>query len=125
MIHLYWKSPSADEITRPVWIDFEIFEAIGRESPGALICTRPGSEGRPLYYATDARDMCAKDGLTADLSRATWAVRGFVKFDGCTQVYFPRGPLHYDDKASLRGLFGSICRAQERCYEVMDDAGAP
>src|SRR4029077_6711967 len=115
-IYLYWK-----EIERPIWIDFEIFEAIGCEGPpDSLICTRPGGEGRPLYYTTDRRELCDKDSVTTDLNSAMWTVRGFVKFDGCTQVYFPEGPLHYDDRASLRGLFGGICRAQERCYEIMD-----
>jgi hypothetical protein len=108
-IYLYWK-----EERRPRWIDFEIFEAIGHEGP-------PGGQERPIYYATDRRELFGRDGVTADLSRAVWTTCGFVKLDGCTQVYFPEGPLHYDDLASLRGLFGSICRAQERCYEIMDD----
>jgi hypothetical protein len=45
--------------------------------------------------------------------------RGFVKFDGCTQVYFPPGPVHYDNKDELRGLLDAVCHAQERCYEIM------
>ena len=114
-ICLYWS----DE--KPTWIDFEIFEAIGREIPGhqgIAISTRPDGDGKPLYYATEDRELTK--GVTTDLDRAMWTVRGFVKFDGCTQVYFPEGPVHYDDREGLRGLFAAICRAQERCYEIME-----
>ena len=116
VICLYW---SEDALVRPHWIDFEIFEAVGRESPGALISTRPNQDGAPLYYTTEKREIT--DGVTSNLERAIWMARGFVKSDGCTQIYFPKGPVHYDDLIGPRGLFGAICRVQERCYEIMDD----
>ena len=119
-ICLYWNDGSNES---PAWIDFEILEAIGTESPGALLSMRSraaGNTGAPVYYATQKREIT--DGVTAEIERAVWSARGFVKFDGCTQVYFPEGPLHYDDVAGLRDMFAAICRAQERCYEIMDGA---
>ena len=118
-ICLYWGHKGDSE--KPTWIDFEIFEAIGREVPGQrgiAISSCPDGDGVPLYYSTEDRELTA--GVTTDLGRAVWTAHGFVKFDGCTQVYFPTGPVHYDDREGLRGLFVAICRAQERCYEIME-----
>jgi hypothetical protein len=102
VICLYWT----DE--RPTWIDFEIFEPAGIVNADC-----------PIYYATEKRDSTVVDGITTDFDRAIWTVRGFVKVDGCTQVYFPEGPLHYDDATGFQALFAAICRAQDRCYEIM------
>ena len=132
-ICLYWETPAEDSPgpSRILWVDFEVFEAVGRGtthpvraptgSTQVVARSYVHDDRAPLvYYATEDREFMS--GLTADLDCAVWTVRGFVKFDGCTQVYFPGdvGPVHYDSAAGLRGLFGAICRAQERCYEIMD-----
>jgi hypothetical protein len=118
-IHLYW-SETSDHV---LWIDFEIFEAFGCSLPGGGIGQRKTPlNGPPLFYATEARELGDRSSTTNDIDFAVPTVLGFVKWDGCTQIYFPNdGHVHRDDLESLAGLFSSICRAQARCYEIYEE----
>lgn len=123
-ILLYW---SEDTKGGPLWIDFEIIEGVGclvEKSERGVHLGSAGA-GPVVFYATEHRQLIGPVGVdttTTDLNRAIWSVQGFVKWDGCTQVYFPDGPLHHDSQAELRGTFGAICRAQDRCYEIYAEA---
>ncbi len=125
-ILLYW-----DDYRKkgPLWIDFEIIEGVAcliEESEDGLHVGASGA-GPVLFYATEERALFGLAGAkmtTIDLNAAVWTVRGFVKQDGCTQVYLPPGPLHHDDREGLRGAMGAICRVQDRCYEIYDDAAS-
>lgn len=111
VVRLFWSPSETHQPTH--WIDFEIFEAIGLDGINA--------DSPPAYYASEERDLSAN--TTTDLDKAVPDVSGFVKWDGCTQIYFSADrntpALHYDDRAGLAGLLAAIVRAQERCYEIM------
>lgn len=113
IIRLYWTVSGTSGHQPTHWIDFEIFEAVGLDGVR--------DDSPPLYYATESREL--SDGVTTDLDKAVPDVSGFVKWDGCTQVYFSADrdtpALHYDDRAGLAGILAAIVRAQERCYEIM------
>ncbi len=124
-ILLYWGEFPRNA---PLWIDFEVVEGVGcliEKNESRLHVGGVGA-GPVMFYATEDRQVFGPVGVdmtTTDLNRAVWSVRGFVKSGGCTQVYFPDGPFHHDGLAELSGAFGAICRAQERCYEIYDEAG--
>jgi hypothetical protein len=109
VVRLFWKPNEASGHQPTHWIDFEILEAAGRGGTE--------DDSPLLYYASDERSMCA---MTTDIEKAVPDCSGFVKWDGCTQIYFPDEPaLHYDDISGLVGMFAAIARAQARCYEIM------
>ena len=126
-ILLYWGEGPGDA---PFWIDFEVIEGVGclvEKDARMLHVGGAGAAGTGpvMFFATEDRQMFGLVGVnttTTDLNQAVWSVRGFVKRVGCTQVYFPDGPLHYDGQAELCGMFGAICRAQGRCYEIYAEA---
>ncbi len=123
-ILLYWSEAQKE---RPLWIDFEVIEGVGclvEKTERGLEVGGAGA-GPIMFYATEDRQVfgaAGADTTTLDLNQAVWSARGFVKWDGCTQVYFPEGPFHHDSQAELRGAFGAICRAQDRCYEICAEA---
>lgn len=111
VVRLYW-APSAASGHQPThWIDFDIYESVGLDGTS--------DDSPPLYYATETREL--SDGVTTDLDKAVPDVTGFVKWDGCTQIYFSeqQPALHYDDRESLAGMLAAIVRTQQRCYEIM------
>lgn len=111
IVRLYWNPDTGGDRRPTNSIDFEIYEPIGLDGPAF--------DSPPFYYSTEERQLGKP--TTTDLDAAVPDVFGFVKWDGCTQVYFAdKGPaLHCDDCEGLAGVFAAITRVQRRCYEIL------
>lgn len=132
-ILFYWNDTAAIDVAsnapprreKILWIDFEIIEGIACQIEKTATRLEVGGpdSGPVMFYATEDREIfgpVGTDMTTLDLNKAVWSVRGFVKVDGCTQIYIPNGHIHADSHDELRGLFSAIARAQARCYEIYD-----
>ncbi len=94
------------------WIDFEVF-------------TVPAfSEGAPSFYATDEFEIAGeRGGLTTDIDAAFPSVTGFVKGDGCTQMWFHDQPVHFDSEDGMQAMFDAIKSARVKALDVMRESG--
>jgi hypothetical protein len=96
-----WTEESGARRTH--WVDFEIFEAVGRENDGTLLF------GEHFF---------------PELEIANPTVHGFVKWDGCTQFWFgdpadSHDGAHVDSKADLDKLFAAIHLARAEAAKIL------
>lgn len=108
LIHLRWDLnvtiPSGDK-ERPHWVDFEIWDVRGTQQ-----------DGTRLYGDSFVSDPLAAESLC----------HGFVKWDGCTQIYFTgigtNGPaLHFDSNSDLSAFARTLNEVRRLALvEVME-----
>jgi hypothetical protein len=103
VVRLHWAGDK-----QPTWIDFFVYPVVTYDSDG----------NREFCIGEDIAD-----GITADIERAHHVCNGFVKWDGCTQIYFTeQGPqLHFDDADSMRQFFECLTFARARAVELMPE----
>lgn len=90
LVRFRWR-PEDDKV---YCIDFEAHEVIS-DPPAFLV----GDD--------------VSDGLTEDPEKATPTVTGFVKWDGCTQIYFPGEPaIHAEGQGDLTALFDCLLKVR-------------
>lgn len=112
LVRFYWDL--TEQRATPYWIDFEIYPVAGYDHPS----------GEREFYANESQEF--GDGLTKDIASAHLECNGFVKWDGCTQIYFAADrnspALHFDDGETMRLFFECLTYARARCLEVMPEA---
>jgi len=93
----------------PFWVDFEVHEVVALVHPDmAMHYTRAGAD-----HNLDT---------TPDLDLAEAVVHGFVKWDGCTQVYWDE-PMHVDSESDLEALFEAVRIARREAVAAMGATG--
>lgn len=124
-IRLRWENQAAWEAandqdkaqTRPTyWIDFEIFAIVGRKSDDSVLYYRKGAD-------FELSDRNGVDPLTESLDESEPSVHGFVKWDGCTQMWFDDQPVHFDERISMEQLFAAIAECRKQALIIMKDEG--
>lgn len=81
-----------------------------------LVKCWPQPDGHSYRYARDCRFLHGPgphDGSTADLAQAELQLEGFVKWDGCTQLWVNR--VHVDDLVDLDAFLEAIREARRLC----------
>jgi hypothetical protein len=86
----------------PYWVDFEVYEIKAILSTGEL----EFDDG--------------KDGFAKAIDDAIPIVHGFVKWDGCTQIWVPElaEPLHWDEQSGIEDAARAI--VEVRRYAIVD-----
>lgn len=101
LVRFRWDSEGDD---KPTWIDFEVHEVV----------TQSLENDDPQFQITD--ELC--DGTTDNPDLAEPTVSGFVKWDGCTQIYFPSEPaIHADGQGDLTCLFNCLLDVRTKALE--------
>lgn len=95
-----------DEESRVYWIDFEVHEV-----------TTTDMDGNPSFMV----GLELNEGLTENPDEALPTVQGFVKWDGCTQIWFSdESPMiHADCQEDLTCLFSCLTEIREKALDVM------
>lgn len=93
-VRLRWDS-EADVVH---WIDIELFEIASLDPDGSPMFRNSPEIGPDLSTVASVPDLS-----------------GFVKWDGCSQFYFPEAPgpqFHFDDDRSVVRVFEAIREAR-------------
>lgn len=65
-------------------------------------------------------DARGSEQFVTDIEQARAVVRGFTKWDGCTQMWFA-DCLHYDDGLGFEELFDTVIRVRKECRRLIGE----
>ena len=90
-----WQNAREDDYTGPLWVDWALFHASGRDNKGVMLFTKAGHENEH----------------TPDVMEAATCASGMVKWDGCTQ---------FDADVHIDGFVREFCQALEYAQGVAE-----
>lgn len=135
IVRLRWDEDA--HTGRVTWVDFEVFAAAGYEEkqPSDPVSPRqihaatgsipPGA--KVLFDRVHDASAAGQPSVTDDLEVAEMCVRGFVKWDGCTQFWTgdPRDPnsgvTHFDDPQALEDWCEMLKQVREWALDAMGE----
>jgi hypothetical protein len=89
------------------WVDFKAYEIVAEES------------NAPLYEAKEAK---SSEEMVREIADAQTYIRGAVKWDGCSHVYFgdDNGYIHLCGKLHIRKITQTLEKIYNRAGELME-----